>query len=75
VSWDRPWDTNPVLSGARVLWEPWGVLSVLVERWECFRDALVMLKSRVRIPQGLRALSAHGQEPCAARKSARDQPG
>ena len=26
--------TNAVLLGRWVLWEPWGVLSVLVERWE-----------------------------------------
>jgi hypothetical protein len=51
VSWDRPWDTKPVLPGPCVLWEPWGVPSVLVERHEHFDGALVMRKSRVRIPQ------------------------
>jgi hypothetical protein len=53
VSWDRPWDTKPVLPGPCVLWEPWGVPSVLVERHEHFDGALVMRKSRVRIPQAV----------------------
>jgi hypothetical protein len=50
LSWDRPWDTKRVLPGSSVPWELWGVPSVLVERWECFCGALVMPKSRVRIP-------------------------
>jgi hypothetical protein len=51
AAWDRPWDTKPVLPGRRVLWELWAVLSVLVERDEQFRGALVMRRSWVRFPQ------------------------
>src|SRR5437870_877136 len=42
--------TNGILPGRWVLSELWGVLSVLVERWDRRGGVLVMRKSRVRIP-------------------------
>jgi len=42
ATWDTPWDTKRVPPGHSVLWELWGVLSVLVERHEHFRGTLVM---------------------------------
>jgi hypothetical protein len=51
AAWGRPWDTKPVRPGRPVLWELWGVLSVLVGRHAHFRGALVMRRSWVRFPQ------------------------